>query len=374
MAANKQVVVIGGGFGGLQVAKTLDPHLDVTLVERRETAFHNPGALRAAVDTRWLPRLFIPYRHLLRRGRVVQDRATGVLPNAVQLASGATLPFDYLVLATGSSYPFPAKMVADDVQGAQQAVQQVNARIQQAQRILLIGAGPVGIEFAAEIRERYPEKPITLLESGTRLLPALNPQMDHRLQAGLRERNIELILGDSPTQLPASTTNALDAAALSLHPFVTQQGRTLQADLYFVCFGLQIVSDYLQPTLAASLDARGQVKVNEFLQVEGHPQIFAVGDLTNTGEPKLAITAGNHATAVAENIQLLMQGAALKPYKRMEKSMMIVPLGKKGGAAQLPFGKNGLVLGAWFASQIKGKDLLVSRYWNVLGVPKDQHP
>ena len=107
--AQPAVVVIGGGYGGINVAKSLDDVASVVLVEPKDAFVHNVAALRALVDPSWLPRIYLPYGRLLSRGRVVQDRAAKVDAGRVVLASGEELPADYIVLATGSSYPFPAK-------------------------------------------------------------------------------------------------------------------------------------------------------------------------------------------------------------------------------------------------------------------------
>ena len=70
----RTVAVIGGGYGGVNVAKALDEIADVVLVEPKDAFFHNIAALRGLVDPDWLPRIFIPYDGLLKRGRVVRDR------------------------------------------------------------------------------------------------------------------------------------------------------------------------------------------------------------------------------------------------------------------------------------------------------------
>src|ERR1700723_1907795 len=124
MTANDQtrkpvVAVIGGGYGGTAVAKALDETTDVVLVEPRDGFMHNIAALRALVDPSWLPKIFFPYSGLLSNGRVVRDRAVEVEPHRVVTASGEEIAADYVVLATGSAYPFPAKTdlrVTDDAQ------------------------------------------------------------------------------------------------------------------------------------------------------------------------------------------------------------------------------------------------------------------
>ena len=109
LAARPSVVVLGGGYAGINVAKQLDDVASVVLVEPKDAFVHNVAALRALVNPAWLPRIYLPYGGLLSHGRVVQDRAVKVDAGRVTLASGEELQADYLVLATGSSYPFPAK-------------------------------------------------------------------------------------------------------------------------------------------------------------------------------------------------------------------------------------------------------------------------
>ncbi len=94
---------------GIQVARPLDDLADVVLVEPKDDFVHNVAALRALVDPSWLERIYLPYTGLLGRSRVIRDRAVKADADRVVLASGAELSPDYLVLATGSGYPFPAK-------------------------------------------------------------------------------------------------------------------------------------------------------------------------------------------------------------------------------------------------------------------------
>src|SRR5260370_10800122 len=102
------VVVIGGGYGGVGVAKALDADVDVVLVEPKDAFVHNIGALRALVEPTFLPKIFLPYDHLLANRRVVRDRAVEVGAHRVVLASGEAIDADYVVLATRSTCPFPA--------------------------------------------------------------------------------------------------------------------------------------------------------------------------------------------------------------------------------------------------------------------------
>jgi NADH dehydrogenase FAD-containing subunit len=362
--AAKRVVVIGGGYGGTAVARALDKYADVTLVEKQERFFHNPGSLRAAVDGRWLPKLFIPYDRLLKNGRVMTARVVEANPREVVLGDGQRLGFDYLVLASGSSYPFPAKMASDRVAEAEAAVRIVNERVARAKSVLLIGAGPVGIELAGEIASLYPGKPVTLVDPGERLLPAFNPKLGALLLTGLSQLGVRVLLGERLVNMPAAT-NATASEHPNMQTHMTEKGTEIAADIHFVCFGLQLNTQYLK--FGDALDERKQVKVNSCLQVQGYENVFAVGDIVNTGEARLITTADAHARIVGANIRRLAAGEHnLLEHHPKSAATVIVPLGATGGAAQLPFGKTGIVLGAWAASLIKGKSLRVEQRWKSL--------
>ena len=87
--ARPVVVVLGGGYAGVQVARPLDDLADVVLVEPKDHFVHNVAALRALVDPSWLERIYLPYTGLLGAGRVIQDRAVKADADRVVLASGA---------------------------------------------------------------------------------------------------------------------------------------------------------------------------------------------------------------------------------------------------------------------------------------------
>ena len=73
-----RVAVIGGGYGGVTVAKGLDPLADVILIEQKDQFVHHAAALRAAVDTVWEHAIFMPYTNLLHRGEVVRGTVSRV--------------------------------------------------------------------------------------------------------------------------------------------------------------------------------------------------------------------------------------------------------------------------------------------------------
>ena len=220
----------------------------MTLVEKRDAFVHNVAALRALVDPVWLSSIFLPYDRLLEHGQVIQDRAVEVDVGRVLLASGEELAADYLVLASGSHYPYPAKTDTDNSTVAAARYQSSHHDLADANRVLILGSGPTGLELAGEISSVWPEKQITILEAGADILPGpFDPGLREELHRQLAERGVEVLLGDELESDPG-----IPAASLAPFTVRTRAGRTIDADILFRCFGVTPVSDYLTGRLASS--------------------------------------------------------------------------------------------------------------------------
>jgi NADH dehydrogenase FAD-containing subunit len=178
------VVVVGGGYGGINVAKALDDIANVTLVDPTEAFVHNVAAWRALVEPKWLERIFLPYERLLANGRFLRDRAVGVDGSSVRLASGDVLEPDYLVLATGSAYPFPAKTEEPDIASAVSRHTAAHEALAAADRVLIVGAGPSGLELAGEIKAFFPSKHVILVGVSDDVLPGPSPRRSAMSCAG----------------------------------------------------------------------------------------------------------------------------------------------------------------------------------------------
>src|ERR1700733_13012888 len=334
MTANDQtgkpvVVVVGGGYGGTAGAKALDEKSDVVLVDPREGFMHNIAALRALVDPSWLPKIFFPYSGLLTNGRVVRDRALGVGPHRVVTASGEEIAADYVVLASGSAYPFPAKTDLVDTHHAQEQVRKTHAALSQADRVLLVGAGPVGIELAGENRDVWPDKSIVLLDAADDILAGpYKPELKAELRRQLLEIGVELILGSPLRQQPPTAPGELRTFSVT-----TGAGPALVADIWFRCYGVVPNSDYLGEELAAARRADGFIEVDSTLRVVGQSTVFAVGDIS-TADAKMAAFAGRQAATVVENITALAEGKSdLADYESMGPGIGVT-IGSTGGAGQ----------------------------------------
>ena len=200
----------------------------------------------------------------------------------VVLASGEAIAADYVVLATGSTYPFPAKT---DAHAASDAIDNYRAaynELVRADRVLLIGAGLVGIELAGEIVAKWPDKHVTLLDVADDVLGVrFRADLRAELRKQLLDLGVELVLGEGLSELPSTVANALATFTVT-----TSSGRQITADIWFQCFGVSPVSDYLTGDLAVARRDDGFVTVGPTLQVAGHDNVFAIGDVS-TADAKM---------------------------------------------------------------------------------------
>eukprot|EP00667_Euglena_gracilis_P008631 EG_transcript_8750 len=373
------VVIVGGGYAGVALAKLLDNEVNVLLVERKSMFYHNIGALRASVEGD-ATRILIPYTNLLKYGHVIQGEVTTVDPakNTLMLNNHPSpVPYDYLVLATGTSYCFPMKVAAADAAEVAKRIEGFAADLRRAQSVLIVGGGPVGCELAGEIRHVYPEKPITLLHSGPDLIPGNTPptfkaEVRKRLE-GLKVTvctNERLVIPDAARLTPAAAAHPDDEEpAVGLRyligggPYASRDGKQYPADIVIFATGAQTNSNVYERVAGIPQTAEKRIVVDEYLRVKGQPKIFALGDCADI-ETKLGYLAGIQAKAAAANVLAAIEGKDLKPYKKASGAMMMVPLGPAEGCGVM----GGMAIGKTITGLIKGKDLFTSKQRSALGV------
>jgi apoptosis-inducing factor 2 len=355
-----RVVVVGGGYGGSAAAQALDEFADVVLVERRDAFVHNVAALRALVEPEWIPRIFLPYDRLLANGRVVNDRAIAVDSRRVALASGVELRPDFIVLATGSTYPFPAKTHTDDSAEAIGRYGAAHRELDEAARVLIVGAGPTGLELAGEITDRWPGKTVTIVEPEREILAGpYRQELREEVRVQLEGRGVTIVLGEPVVAEPETEPARFGPVAVA-----TTAGRTVEADIWFRCHGLAPVSDFLDGDLVGKRLPDGSVEVNAELQVAGQSTVFALGDVSNA-DLKTAGKAGRQAAVVAANIQASIEGGELVPYEPSPPAI-VIPLGPSGGASELP-GQDEIA-GPETTASIKGEHMFIETYRERFGL------
>jgi NADH dehydrogenase FAD-containing subunit len=354
LAKPASVVVVGGGYGGINVAKALDEVANVTLVDPKEAFVHNVASWRALVEPEWVDRIFLPYERLLTNGRFLRDRALDVHGRRVSLGSGDLLEPDYLVFATGSSYPFPAKTEELDIASARSRLLAAHDALLAADRVLIVGAGPAGLELSGEIKAFFPDKQVTIVEASDDILAGpYDQELRDELRRQLADLGIELRLGTALSELPSA-----DPATLAPIAIGTEDGGKIVADIWFRAFGVHPHSQYLLGgSLADRLDQTGRLRVDEQLRVIGEDRIFALGDLTDA-DRDMAGVATQQAEVVAGNIRALIEGSDELTSWQTFPPMIAVPLGPEHGAG---FVGDGLADSATI-TELKGRHMLLDTY------------
>ncbi|WJX49995.1 hypothetical protein P8452_36362 [Trifolium repens] len=348
----KKVVIIGGGVAGAVLAKTIQHQATVTLIDPKEY-FEIPWAsLRAMVEPSFAERTVINHREYFTKGDLIVSTAINITESEVFTADGRHIAYDYLVIATGHTDPIPKTRTErlDQYKGE-------NTKIKSARSILIVGGGPTGVELAAEIADDFPDKKVTIVHKGSRLLEYIGAKASRKTLKWLKSRKVDVKLDQS-----------VDLDSFRNETYQTSAGESIEADTHFVCIGKPLASTWLGETfLKEDLDGNGRVQVDEYLRVKGRSNVFAIGDITDIQEIKQGVYAQGHAKLVAKNLKLLIEGGEkerkLGTYKA-QAPISIVSLGRKHGVAQFPF----MTVIGRFPGIIKSGDLFVGKTRKELGL------
>lgn len=386
-----RVVIIGGGPAGINTAQALAKNLseaddtEVIVLEKNAFFYHVVGAPRAYVDADYTAKMFVPYdnaipKHAAKFVRIVRGVATHISAEKNEVSYQSinsddqqsemteTLQFDYLVLATGSSYAVPIKQDSIDYtrSAAEAKLQEVRGHIERAENVLVVGGGAVGCEVAAEIKAKYPTKSVTIVDANDKLIAGnnLRDKFYDYLNASLDKLGVKVILGERLTE-------RLSGNGFEKRTLRTDKGTEIESDIQLLCGGFSPVATLVQEMDAALVTERGAVKVNGQLQLEGdkYAHMFALGDVCNHPAPKMLFIAGEQGKFLAGELAAVIrkkQEGFTKSYETPAVAAMILPLGPCGGVSQLPVW-GGVVLGDWFTWLLKSRDYFAGRIWASIG-------
>ena len=317
---SQTVVIVGGNFAGLAALRELQSNhfhsLNVILIDQRDYFEYTPGVLRLFCEPHEVTKLVHSLSSVVKDNdgqqeyKFIQGSVTQVYKNHllyVDTGAAATQPkppaqtlnFDYLIMATGSTYSHPVSALKTEstIPVRAQGWKEWSRRVRNAQSILILGGGAVGTELAAEIADHYNSnnpsrrKSITLVDASPRLVPLFAPRVSEYAAQWLRSHGVKLVLGQ---MLETWDSTSCTLKATEKQP---KQQQRLEADLVFVCFGDKPNSNPLVVTKsitdknnsrsfippptppAPKLDRRKCVHVDSFLRVEGRPNVFCCGDV-----------------------------------------------------------------------------------------------
>jgi NADH dehydrogenase len=369
------VVILGGGFGGLYAAKALrGAEAHVTLVDRRNHHLFQPLLYQVATAGLNPADIAAPIRSVLADQAntaviLAEARSVDVAAKTVALADGA-IRYDFLIVATGATHsyfghddwaPFaPGLKTLEDALEIRRRVflayenaerETDAARRREWMTFVIIGAGPTGVEMAgalAEIsrqalssREFHHIDPksarIILVEGTARVLPPYPPELSARAKQQLERLGVEV--------WTSAAVTAIDERGVSLGE------ERLAARTVVWAAGVQ--ASPLVGSLGVPLDRAGRVLVTPFLTIPGRDDVFVIGDLValeQDGRPvpgvcPSAIQEGRHA---ARNVLRALRGEPLEPFRYRDKGSFAT-IGRGAAVAFMPGGLQLSGFVAWVA-------------------------
>jgi NADH dehydrogenase len=357
-----RVVIIGGGFGGLTAARSLkDAPVDITLIDRRNHHLFQPLLYQVATASLSPADIAQPIREILRKQKntkVLLEEVTGVDPEAklVRLATGETVPFDYLVMAAGARHSYfgrdewekdaPGMKSLDEALDIRSkillAFEQAEVAETEAERralltFVIIGGGPTGVELAgaiAEIAHHSVAKDFRNFDPSTakvillEALPKILPMFPEKLSASAVKQLTEM-----------GVTVRTGGMVTLIEPGVVHLGEdSIHANTIIWAAG--VAASPIGKTIGVPVDRAGRVPITSTLNVEGHPDIFVIGDQASftksDGKPlpgvaPVATQQGHHAGV---NIARAVRGETLLPFEYKDRGSMAT-IGRNRAIAQI---------------------------------------
>ncbi|KAF9957656.1 hypothetical protein BGZ72_001570 [Mortierella alpina] len=372
-----KVVVVGGSSAGITVIKTLlaanHKNLQITLIERRDARHHMLGSFRALVDEQYAGKIWIPYTNLFPKDsshKIIQGKLTEVHLNHVVLASGETIPFNYLAICTGSTNPAPAKFNLDSSAEAIAIADRARVDLKKSKNIVVVGGGACGVELAGEIKTAFPDKNVTLIHASPKLVdyPGFSDSFKSAALTHLKGLGVNVVLNERITIEGLDRNNAIQVAPRTIRT----QAAVIESDMQFFSVGIQVDTSYistLKPANNASFDPQSLVnkgtntiRVRKTMQLVDFDHIFAVGDCSDFSKVPTGAAISFAGPSAGKNILALISAEEKhKPAKLANGSvapnMMVLATGPTTGVFSVTF------LGSWFSNffsrLIKSKDLMV---------------
>jgi NADH dehydrogenase len=359
-----RVVVVGGGFGGLQAVQKLHrAPVDVTLVDRRNFHLFQPLTYQVATGALSPGEIAYPLRAIVKRYknvRVMLAEVAGFDLDAREVrlrpVSGVpappTLPYDTLIVAGGSRYSYFGhddwSQYAAEVKSLESALRargHILAAFEAAEdepdpdlraawlTFVVVGGGPTGVEMAGQIGELARDTlrndfrtidtrggRILLIETADRLLTTFPPKLSAKAKRSLERLGVTPMLNTTVTNVEAGAVTVEEPGA---------EPRRIPTRTIIWAAG--VTASSMARTLAeltgAELDRAGRLAVEPDLTLRGHPEVFALGDMVRVRRPDgsletlpgVAPAAMQQGRYAAKVIRARLRGESAAPFHYIDK-------------------------------------------------------
>ena len=364
-----RVVVVGGGFGGLQATLALrHAPVEVTLVDRRNFHLFQPLTYQVATGALSPGEIAYPLRAIFTRDRNVRVALAEVadfdldarelrLRAADGVPAPETLPYDTLIVAGGSRYSYFGHDAwsehAAEVKSLESAIvvrSRLLAAFESAEQeqdpdkrdawltFVVVGAGPTGVEMAGQIGELARDTlrhdfrridprsaRILLVEAADRVLTTFPPSLSAKAQRSLEQLGVTVLTGRAVTGIdPESVT--IDDERVPARTVVWAAGVTASS-----------LASRLAELTGAELDRAGRISVQPDLTLPGHPEVFALGDMVRVGDtllPGVAPVAMQQGRYAARVVRERLRGKPGKPFRYRDKGNLAT-IGRAAAVADI---------------------------------------
>lgn len=366
---HKRIVVVGGGFAGLEITRRLaNTDYQVVLLDKNNYHQFQPLFYQVAMSGLEPSSIVFPFRKMFSKVQNIFFRVATVqeiFPTEKYLMTDmGRLKFDYLVIAIGADTNFfgnqriakhaiPMKSVSEALflrnailSDYEKAILSDNENEKQSlMDIVIVGGGPTGVEVAGALAEMrrdvmpreykeldWKEIDICLVQSGDRLLNTMSPTASQKAENFLTSLGVRIIKNAVVTDY--------DGEIVTM-----KNGETIRAKKMIWAAG--IVSNTLKGLPESCLTFGKRLKVNQFNQLEGFDNIFAVGDIAYTehetkypkGHPQVAQVALQQGTNLAQNLKHLLRGGSQTTWKAFAYKDLgsMATIGRHRAVVDLPF-------------------------------------
>ncbi|MCB9358420.1 FAD-dependent oxidoreductase [Candidatus Woesearchaeota archaeon] len=315
--SKKRAVIIGGGFAGSKIAKELQNRFETTLIDSKDHFEFTPSILRVIAEPEYLKKIQVKHSGYLGKTRIIIGDVEEVTAKEIRVnidGKEEKVKFDYLIIASGSTYRIPIKH-NNTIVAYNGSVLEKHSSDVKNKDVLIVGGGLVGVELAAEMADI---SKVTLIEGADEILGRNNKKTREYAKKWLHKKGVKII------------TNELVVESDGKH-LITNNKTKINPEFVFLCTGISPNSGFMHKNFGKHLGKRGHIIVNKHLQMEEYPNIFAAGDITDILEEKTAQSAEKQADVVIENIKRIEKGNSNLELYKSKSRPMVISLGKYNG-------------------------------------------
>ena len=352
-----RVVIVGGGFGGLNAVRSLaDADVDITVVDRTNhhlfqpllyqvaAGILSPGliapALRGIIsDQRNARALLAEVHHIDLDAKVVhavgpEERAVDLPYDTLVVAAGATHSYfgkdEFAEYAPGMKTIEDARFIRDSILAKFEMAEVATDPQERAEWLtfVVIGAGPTGVELAGQIAElahtvlpqdyrsvNTHEARIVLLEGAPAVLPPFDKKLQAYTQHQLEKMGIEVRTG--------SLAVAMDHESITIKSGETTETIRARTRIWAAGVAASPLAKQLAEQAGVETDRAGRIPVEPDCTVPGHPEVFAIGDMVSLNKlPGVAQPALQEGRYVGQVIKNRLAGEPVKPFHYFDKGSM----------------------------------------------------